>query len=119
MLNWYLKQTGEINGFTQAFWSGVTTLELAKATHEFMLQEITGLFHFCPPVKISKYDLLKLFNQVWGKNTIINPKADYVVDKSLVCTRQDFNYPIVDYFTMLTELQCWMTKHSNRYSITL
>lgn len=119
LLNWYFKQNGEINGFTHAFWSGVTTLELAKATHEFIHQEITGLYHLCPGTKISKYDLLRLFNQVWDKEIIINPKSSYIVDKSLVCTRRDFIYPELDYYTMLTELKRWMINNSDRYILNL
>ncbi|MDQ1298051.1 MAG: dTDP-4-dehydrorhamnose reductase, partial [Campylobacterota bacterium] len=41
LLDWFLKQRGSTNGYTKAFWSGVTTLELAKATHEMIRQNIT------------------------------------------------------------------------------
>jgi len=57
LLDWFFKQQGTVNGYTQAFWSGVTTLELAKATVEFLRQETTGLYQLCPAEKISKFEL--------------------------------------------------------------
>ena len=32
LFHWFMSQTGEVNGFTKAIWSGVTTLILAKAS---------------------------------------------------------------------------------------
>ena len=61
LLDWFLKQTNDIKGYSKAYWSGVTTLELAKAIHEFIKQDIHGLFQLCPDEKISKYDLLNIF----------------------------------------------------------
>ncbi len=115
LLDWFLKQDGPINGYTQAYWSGVTTLELAKATVEFIKQDITGLYQLCPNNKISKFDLLKLFRKVWGKELEITPFDNYMVDKSLVCTRTDFNYPTIEFKKMLIELKEWMDEHPSYY----
>ncbi|MEI7997785.1 MAG: SDR family oxidoreductase, partial [Methylococcaceae bacterium] len=73
LLDWFFKQSGEIKGYTQAYWSGVTTLELAKATDQLIKQHITGLLQLCPEQKISKYDLLSLFARIWGKEVTIMP----------------------------------------------
>jgi dTDP-4-dehydrorhamnose reductase len=59
-------------------------LELAKAIHEFIQQEITGLYHLCPSDKISKFELLKLFMYTGNKNITINKYNAYSVDKSLI-----------------------------------
>ena len=116
LLDWFLKQSVETKGYTHAYWSGVTTLELAKATDQFIKQNITGLYHLCPEQKISKYDLLGLFANVWGKDITITPYENYRVDKSLLCTRQDFTYNKVDYVPMLNELKQWMDNHTNYYA---
>ena len=116
LLDWFLKQSIETKGYTQAYWSGVTTLELAKATDQFIKQNITGLYHLCPEQQISKYDLLGLFANVWGKDTTITPYENYRVDKSLLCTRQDFTYDKVDYVPMLNELKQWMDNHPTYYT---
>ena len=115
LLDWFFKQEGTLNGYTQAYWSGVTTLELAKATVEFLKQDITGLYQLCPKEKISKYELLKLFAKVWDKEIKVIPFDDYKVDKSLVCTRTEFNYPAPAFEKMLIEMKEWMEVHSEYY----
>lgn len=116
LLDWFFKQSVEVKGYTKAYWTGVTTLELAKATHQFIQQNITGLYHLCPEHKISKFDLLKIFAKVWHKEIRIIPFADYTVDKSLVCTRTDFKYIRHDYLTMLNELKAWVDNHPTYYT---
>src|ERR1700744_1569890 len=34
LFHWFMTQRGTINGFTKAYWSGITTLELAKAVYK-------------------------------------------------------------------------------------
>ncbi len=36
LFHWFMSQTGFVNGFTEVIWSGVTTLELAKAIDSAM-----------------------------------------------------------------------------------
>ena len=115
LLDWFLKQQTEIQGYSQAYWSGVTTLELAKATHAFIKRNISGLYHLCYRGKISKYNLLKLFSRVWNKPVTITPSDGYVVDKSLICNRRDFDYSVPDYESMLLALRAWMEAHPGNY----
>ncbi|MGJ0490696.1 dTDP-4-dehydrorhamnose reductase family protein [Methylobacter sp.] len=115
LLDWFFKQQGEIKGYSRAYWSGVTTLELAKVTHEMIKQGITGLYQLCPSEKISKYELLKLIAKVWDRDISILPYEGYAVDKSLVCTRTDFNYPKPEYEAMLVEAREWMDTHADHY----
>lgn len=108
LLAWFLRQSGVVRGFTRAFWSGVTTLELAKAVDVAIQQRLTGLFHLTMP-KISKCELLMLFKDVWRKtNVSVVPFGDFQCDKSLLCTRTDFDYRLPDsYREMLRELHNW------------
>ena len=116
LLDWFFKQERIVNGYTQAYWSGVTTLELAKATVEFLRQDITGLYQLCPKDKISKFKLLQLFNQVWKKDLNVTAFENYTVDKSLVCTRSDFSYTTPEFEKMLIETKEWMEMHPTYYS---
>lgn len=116
LLDWFFKQRSEVSGYSKAYWSGVTTLELAKATHAMMIQEVTGLYQLCPESKISKFKLLEMISEVWGKQVRVNPSDSYSVDKSLVCTRTDFNYTKPDYLVMLTEMKHWMEMHAADYT---
>lgn len=116
LLHWFLNQTGEINGFENVFWSGVTTLELAKVIDECIIQNISGLYNLAPEKKISKYDLLCLFKEIWNKKNItINKSSEYKSDKSLCNTRKDFDFKVKDYKNMLQELHAWMQNYSFLY----
>ncbi|MEO1953323.1 MAG: SDR family oxidoreductase [Campylobacterales bacterium] len=115
LLNWFLRQEGKIRGYTHAYWTGVTTLELAKVIDKMIEQNITGLYHLCPKERISKYDLLHLFKKVWEKDIDIEPFEDYTIDKSLICTRSDFVYNDIDYESMLIDLRQWMDKYKDCY----
>lgn len=116
LFHWFMNQTDEIFGFTEAYWSGVTTIELAKGIHEAIKQDLTGLFQFVNNSKISKYDLVKEFNTIFkdGK-TKITPKSDYKVDKSLINTRSDFDYSVPSFAIMIKEMKEWMLNQRDLY----
>lgn len=110
LFHWFMRQHGAIRGYTRAFWSGVTTLELAKAVHAAMRQNLTGLYQLTMPKRISKYELLGLFKEIWKRDDVtIEPYDGYRCDKSLICTRKDFHYPLpASYEAMLQEMKEWM-----------
>ena len=62
LLNWFMSQTNEIYGYTNAMWTGLTTLQLAKEMETAAENRVHGLFNMVPDHSISKYDLLQLFN---------------------------------------------------------
>lgn len=116
LLTWFLNQKGEIFGFDKTYWSGVTTLELAKAIEAFVNQKITGIYNFTSEKKISKYDLLLLIQKIWKKTDVtIKPDSNYVSDKSLCNIRSDFKYDLKGYEEMLTESYEWMLKNKTQY----
>ena len=108
LFHWFMNQHGEIKGYRRAFWSGVTTLELSKFIHAAIRYELTGLYQLSMPEKISKYDLLRLFREVWEKDDVeISPFDDYFCDKSMIgSSRLGFAYAMpCDYRRMLLELK--------------
>ena len=62
LFHWFMAQKDEIFGFSEAYWTGVTTIELAKGIHEAIKQGLTGLYHFVNNSKISKFDLVNKFD---------------------------------------------------------
>lgn len=104
LFNWFTKQSGEINGYSNVFWSGVTTLELAKAIEASFEQNISGIYHLTNNEKISKYDLLKLFAKYTEKEIKINKDKDYHSDKTLIDTRKEFDYTVPSYEEMIKEM---------------
>jgi len=117
LLDWFLNQKGDINGFSNAFWTGITTLELAKAILEAIHQDISGLHHLVNDKKVNKYELLNLFKKTFERSDInIISNSDYYVDKSLIRTNFDFNYQVADYEVMMQELKEWISNHPNLYN---
>ncbi|MCZ4242911.1 dTDP-4-dehydrorhamnose reductase family protein [Pedobacter punctiformis] len=117
LFHWFMQQNGKINGYNEAFWSGVTTIELAKAVHQAILQNAIGLQHLVNNKKINKYELTTLFKNIFNKADVeIAPYDGYKVDKSLIKTKQDFNYEVPEYEVMIKEMKDWMIKHKDLYS---
>lgn len=116
LLNWFMKQNGQINGYTKAMWTGQTTLQLAKTMEYAAMTRANGLVNAVPDKSISKYDLLKLFNKYLRSDSIIiNPIDGVNADKSLKRTNFEMDYIIPDYETMIKELAEWMKRHKDLY----
>jgi dTDP-4-dehydrorhamnose reductase len=107
LLHWFLSQQGKIKGYTNAMWTGVTTLQLAKAIDKFILNEVSGLYHLVNNELTSKFDLLHMFKQVFSRTLVTDIEAygDYYSDKSLINTRLDFVYQVPAYAHMLLDIK--------------
>jgi len=116
LFQWFMNQKGTIYGFKNAYWTGVTTIELAKGIEKLIKNDVTGLYHFVPNEKISKYNLLNIIAEIFNRNINIIPKEDYYVDKSLINTRTDFKYVIPTYREMIEEMKSWIDKNPQLYS---
>jgi len=116
LFNWFMKQKEEVNGFRKAIWTGVTTITLADAIDEALKQNLTGLYHLVNNQTINKYDLLKLFNELRLEKIKINPADDYIVDKSMLNTRKDFDFAVPSYKDMVTNMRDWIREHGEFYS---
>ncbi|HOI83803.1 MAG TPA: NAD(P)-dependent oxidoreductase, partial [Campylobacterales bacterium] len=71
-------------GYSNAIFSGLTTLEIAKVIREYILpnESLCGLYHLSADA-ISKYDLLKIINKSYGCNIDIERFDDFYIDRSL------------------------------------
>ncbi|WJS95165.1 sugar nucleotide-binding protein [Flavobacterium johnsoniae] len=116
LLNWFMGQSGEINGYTKSIWTGQTTLQLAKTIEKAAMAKVYGLYNAVPDHSISKFELLKLFNRYFkGDSLDINPVEGILADKSLKRTKFEFDYLIPDYETMIAELADWIKNHKEMY----
>lgn len=114
LFNWFMQQKGTVYGFKNVFWTGVTTLELSKAIHAAIQQNLTGLYHLVPQEKICKYQLLCLIQEVFHKTDVkLIEKDNPQIDKSLRNTRYDFAYTVSNYLTMVQELYQWLDSGTN------
>jgi dTDP-4-dehydrorhamnose reductase len=118
LFHWFMKQeaNSKIKGFSKAYWSGITTIELTKVIHEAIQQNITGLIQITQENKIDKYSLLKLFNRIFRTDSrIIVENSDYEVDKSMVSIRHDFHYKVPQYEVMMNDMKKWIEENNYSY----
>lgn len=102
LFEWMMRQEGEINGWSNAFWNGVTTLELAKFVSIVIASDsldstgrgyLKGLVHLHSSDPVSKLELLRIINDVYDKGLTINShEVAEVIDKSLKSTRERMNF---------------------------
>lgn len=115
LFHWFMHQRGTIRGFKTAVWGGVTTLELAKAIDHALGNGTTGLVQLSNNEGIAKYDLLKLFQEIWQKTDVrIEPYDANGVDKSILHSPR-FDYHVPSYCKMLNDLNDWMASHVALY----
>lgn len=115
LFHWFMKQEEAILGFTKTIWSGVTTIELAKAVKWVIDFNITGLYHVTNNSSISKYELLKLFQKYIKKNIDIKAVEGKELDKSLIDTRLIINYKIPSYDKMISEMVSSIANNKSLY----
>ena len=115
LFHWFMSQTGEVNGFTKAIWSGVTTLILAKAVAWAIDKKITGLYHVTNNNSIDKYSLLCLIKKYTKKNISINPVEDKKPNKSFIDTRNELDFIIPSYEVMIRKMIDMMLQNKEIY----
>jgi len=88
LIDWFLEQEGSVRGFKKAIYSGFPTVEMAQIIAELVIPrpELSGLYHVSSE-PISKYDLLCLVRETYGKTIEIEPYDDFVCDRSLDSSR--------------------------------
>lgn len=116
LFNWFMKQTGEINGFEKSKWTGVTTLTLAKAMHRASYENLCGLYNLVNNEVTNKYELCMLFNKYSNKGLKINKIDGIIHDKSLYRTRNDFSFVVPSYEEQIKEMFEWINTHKELYS---
>jgi len=109
LFEWFMQQRGSVLGYTRVWWNGVTTLQLAKSIDHMLQHGVTGLYHLTAPEIVSKYTLLRLFAETFRRTDVsIEPADEPRLDRTLVCTRTDYEAIVPDYRAMMGELSDWM-----------
>ncbi|MEO5808367.1 SDR family oxidoreductase [Devosia sp.] len=88
LLEWFLSQEQEVGGFTRAMYSGLSTIEFARVILDMVLPrpDLHGLLQVSGDA-ISKYDLLVLIRQIYGRSTPIRRNDAFSIDRTLDSTR--------------------------------
>lgn len=85
VLEWFLNEKEEVKGYTEAFFSGISTNKLGEVIGQMIKEKRvnSGLIHIHSK-KISKYDLLLLFNKTYKCNKKITPTDQPKIDRTLI-----------------------------------
>lgn len=88
LVEWFLSQEEKVQGFANAVYSGFPTVELARIVAERIIPDegLTGLYHVSSD-PISKYDLLRLVAERYGKKIGIERQEEFRCDRSLDSSR--------------------------------
>ena len=106
LMGWFLRQSGEVNGFTNHLWNGITTLEWAGIAWELMNGQLGAegpLIQAGTWPAMSKCEVLRLIGKAWGLAVTVRPtEAKEAVDRSLLPTleRPDLEH-------QLSRLRAW------------
>jgi dTDP-4-dehydrorhamnose reductase len=97
LLEWFLQQPDEtvVPGYTNHIWHGVSTYQFGKLCLKIIeedyfgkLREESSVFHFAPNEPITKYELLCLFRDNFGKNVKIEAvQTDERTYKRILATK--------------------------------
>lgn len=88
LICWFLSQQNAVRGFSQAIFSGLPTVEIARVIDKYVLDrpELHGLYHLSAE-PIDKFSLLQLVAKTYGKEIEITDDSALVIDRSLDSTR--------------------------------
>lgn len=88
LLGWFLSQQGSCKCFSRVVFSGLPTVVLAKIIRDVVIPQahLFGVYHVAAQ-PISKFDLLRLVAEEYGKSIKIIPLDEPVIDRSLNADR--------------------------------
>lgn len=115
LLNWFLNQKGEVKGYANAIWTGLTTLDYAKTIESLLYQKAHGVFQAAPRSAISKFELISIFEKYFPGGRSIVRVENNRVDKSLVPYWANYDIEIKDYEEQVVEMKEWIEKHPGLY----
>lgn len=115
LLNWFLKQHGDVKGFANAIWTGLTTIEFAREIEYLVEHKAHGVFQCVPSNAISKYELLKLFDDRFPGDRKMVKVDNQRVDKSLIQEIGNYGMIVPSYETMMDEMAQWIHDHASLY----
>ena len=94
LLEWVkLNENGKINGYSNHLWNGITCLQLSKILFKIISENLywNGVKHIFSPDIVSKYELVKMINEIYSLNIEINDyKTEKNIDKTLKSIYSEF-----------------------------
>lgn len=114
LVDWFLSQKNQVSGYKNAIFSGLTSLEMAKVIHHYIIpnENLYGLYHVSVN-PISKYNLLKLIQEIYAVSTTIIPETNVAIDRSLNSDKfqKDTGYQPPDWKQLIQEMKTYYDKY--------
>ena len=114
LLEWFLSQKKQCRCYTRSIFSSFPTVVFAKMIRDVILPrpDLNGIYHVATK-PISKFDLIKLVAQKYGKSVNIVPDDKVVIDRSLSADKFESatGYSSPDWPTLID------TMHSYKYGL--
>jgi len=85
-LEFVKNSSGSIQGWTNHMWNGITCLEYCKVIEKIITENLfwSGVRHVASPTPVSKYELARAIQTVFGvQTTIVETTGPAVCDKTL------------------------------------
>jgi len=107
LLEWFLAQKGQVRGFRNAIYTGLTTLELSRIVVNLVKEYpgASGLYNVSSE-PISKFDLLTMIGKKMHPSVEVLPEESFYCDRSLDSSafRRQFHYRPPSWEQMIDEL---------------
>lgn len=104
LLEWFFHSTGNIQGYDDHYWNGLTTLELSKVIYDIIDKKDFSprIQHCYSPDASSKYQILSRSAEIFNKTIIITPVSKGV--KHYTLSSKIYPPQKLSVFEQLTEL---------------
>lgn len=104
LLNWFTsnKEGCRLNGFTNHYWNGITTLEWCKRLEEMLKGLDKEVYHFCQlgtKESYTKFEMLELFQEVYNTGFDISKSENQpAVDRRLnpTCSSKSLKQQLIE-----------------------
>ena len=115
LFQWFMKQEGEVKGYSKVIWTGITALQCAKCMEEAINNNLSGLYHAISGEEISKGDLLRIFAKNFKPSIKVIDDGSVVSNKSLALRPNDYKFNIPSYENMIKEMKEWVLENREMY----
>ena len=111
LMDWFLSQTNEVQGYSEAFFSGLTTTYLSNFVFEYIVSsDLRGIYNIPGPC-INKFDLLNIISDVYEVEISIHAYEKFKINKCII------DKTLFDYFSTNQPSWNYLIKHLKENSI--
>lgn len=106
LVEWFLNENQQVKGFSNYYFSGISTNYLSDILIDLIKLNLSGLINICSN-KISKYEFLKILNDVYSCKKDIIKFDNKIIDRSLNPSKmiKELNIKPLDTKVMINQMK--------------